>query len=122
MVVFFLQRRYAFGIIDPVDQVVLVLEMIIEALAVHVAGFTDIADGNFGKWLRFHQFFQRGSQRPFGNIGISQEPRLPSFGIVLMIPQNAEEINRTAGFAGIFWDKFGQVSKKVTLLGKREKL
>lgn len=56
------------GIEDPVDQIVFVAEVIVEALAVHAAFGADIADAYLGKRLAEHERLQGGSQRFFSSV------------------------------------------------------
>ena len=55
---------------NPVDQIILIFEMIIKALPIHPAAFTNIYDADLGKRLFFHQFFHGSRQSAFCYIGI----------------------------------------------------
>ena len=59
-----------FGVEDPVHQIVLVTEMIVEAGAVHVAFVTDFSNSDFIIWKLLREFFQRRSKGSFRNDGI----------------------------------------------------
>ena len=48
---------YKFGIEYPVYQIILILEVVLEAFPVHAAAFTDIVYIDFLKWLLLHQGF-----------------------------------------------------------------
>ena len=78
-----LNKRDNFRIKNPVEQIVLVLEMIIEALAVHVAALADVRHLNFVKGNFLHEFPHCACQRPFCDIGISHD--VPPF---LSLAQN----------------------------------
>lgn len=43
---------------DPVDQIVLILEMIVEALPMHLTHLTDVGYTDFFKGLILHKLFQ----------------------------------------------------------------
>jgi hypothetical protein len=55
---------------DPVDQIILIAEMIIEAFSVHLALGADVTDTDFGKRFFLQFLFKRGGHRLFGNNGI----------------------------------------------------
>jgi len=52
---------------NPIDQLVLVLEMVVEALAVQAASLTNLGDGDFLYRRGLQQLLQRGCQCSFGN-------------------------------------------------------
>ena len=56
-----------FRLEDPVDQIIFILEVIIEALAIHVTGIADIANGNFAQRALAHQILHGIGQDLLGD-------------------------------------------------------
>ena len=63
---------------NPVDQIVLVSEMIIKTFSVHSTDFADVTDTDLGKRHGAEQCFHRFRQRLFRNIRICQRLSLHS--------------------------------------------
>lgn len=55
---------------DPVDQIVLVPEMVVEALAVHAPPVADVGNADLLKGLLRQQLLQGVGKGQFGNVGI----------------------------------------------------
>lgn len=68
-----------FGIEDPVDQIIFITEVVIEALAAHAAGGAQIPYTDFGEGRMCHEVFECLCQCAFGDVGIWQDYR-PPFG------------------------------------------
>ena len=80
MVEYFISGVEAYGIAidhlrvkDPVEQIILVFEMVIETFAVHITPLTDMCHLYFVKGDLIHEFPQSGCKRPFCNVGISHD-------------------------------------------------
>src|SRR5699024_6516295 len=62
---------------NPVNQIIYVAEMIVEALAAHTAGLTVLSHADFGEGLPGHQPLHGLGQRPFGKTGVRHVFSLP---------------------------------------------
>ena len=70
----YLEGLYKFGFENPVDQVLLIPKMVVEALAVHTADLTNIPYTDFGKGMSGHQFLHGLCQSTLCDVGIRHLP------------------------------------------------